>query len=352
MKPWRVIAIIPPGLEDLAILELKALGVEAAFENFGQLGLIAHPDLLFRLHNLARIPSRFLVEIGRFQAKHFKEFRKKLETLPLKNYLTPGQAQFKITCRHCKLYHTGAIEEAARLALEAPEVTGTTVHILGQDDEFLISIDASGEHLHRRGILEHRGEAPLRENLAAGMVRSLPNPELFWDPFCGSGTLPLESLLQGSSIPIGRYRSFGFESWPCTNLERYRTKLAELEELVKPCPWKILGSDCDDRVLEAANHNFTKAKLVDQIELFQADVREINLSSLGSNSRSIISNPPYNERLFQGKCVLKSIKTWAGQRPAWKIALLLPSMQAGIQGEILLRFKNGGKPVSLRLLTK
>ena len=210
MKPWNIIAVIPPGLEILAIAELKSLGVESRSESWGQVNFIAHPDLLFRLHNLARIPSRFLVEIGRITAKHFKEFRKDLERLPLKDYIVPPHAQFKINCTHCKLFHTGAIEEAARLALDCPTEGGTTLHILGLDDTFIISVDASGEHLYRRGILEHRGEAPLRENLAAAMVRAVPSESTFWDPFCGSGTLPLERLLQGSSIPIGRLRSFDF----------------------------------------------------------------------------------------------------------------------------------------------
>ena len=353
MKPWTIHAIVPPGLEELAQEELSELGFKSKVEP-GHLVLGAHPDGLYRLNHLARIPSRFLVVVGSFRATHFVEFKKKITALPLAPFMEGRGLSFSISCQHCKLFHTGAIEEAALRAFDLPsDPNGVGLYLRGKDDVFSVSVDSSGEHLHRRGILLHRGEAPLRENLAAAIVRAgtsfsrgVEDALAFWDPCCGSGTLLVEKLLLEQRIPLGRFRSFSFEQWPSLDLDRYKATKEKMEAEVKPWKGKILGSDVDAKVLDAAKFNLEKAGLLNSVELFKADMSQVDRSPFPSRC-AIVSNPPYSERLKRGKEVLRTFKSWVKSSPDWRVFVLLPSSQRDQGRRSLLSFRNGGRPVEL-----
>lgn len=355
MKPWRVDAIVPPGLEPLAQEELSELGVQSQLGQ-GRLSLVAHPDALMRLNVLALIPSRFLVVVGSFRATHFVEFKKKLLKAGLEQFLSSSTVEFKITCKHCKLYHTGAIEEAAVAALNVkPKASllkgevhepALRLFIRGEDDTFSISIDSSGEHLHRRGILLHRGEAPLRENLAAALVRlgRFSQPEL-WDPCCGSGTLLVENYLLETHTPLFQFRSYAFEHWACFDEDRYDKLKEKCLEAQKTCQTRMMASDIDAKVLEAAKSNFERLGCLNDVEVFKADLQHTSTEKFPAKLQ-VLCNPPYGERLARGKSVLKVMKSWAQSHSDWQVRVLLPSSQRD-QGRSLLSFRNGGKPVEL-----
>lgn len=354
MKPWTIHAIVPPGLEELAQEELSELGFKSQIQP-GHLVLGAHADGLFRLNHLARIPSRFLVVVGSFRATHFVEFKKKLLTLPLTPFIEGKGLSFSISCQHCRLFHTGAIEEAALRAFGlSADPQGIGLYLRGKDDVFSVSVDSSGEHLHRRGILLHRGEAPLRENLAAAMVRAgsssflqdSESPKSFWDPCCGSGTLLVEKLLLEKKIPIGRFRSFSFESWPSLDLDRYKKTKEKMEDQVKTWEGQVFGSDIDAKVLEAAKFNLESAGLMESVQLFKADMSHVDRSRLPSVC-DIVSNPPYGERLKRSKEAMRTFKAWPKQNPDWRVSVLLPSSQRDQGRRSLLSFRNGGRPVEL-----
>ena len=351
MKPWNITAIVPPGLEELASSELKALGVTNTNVAPGFITFAGHPDRLVHLHHLARLPSRFLVQLGQFKAKSFGEFRRKCGLLKLESFLGTGEKPgFHSTTRHCKLHHTGALEEAALRAWglgEGPEGQ-QTIYIRGEDDVFMLSIDASGDHLHKRGVLTRRGAAPLRENLAAAMVSSIANDRDFWDPFCGSGTLLLERWLHQTAYPIGTFRTFAHQQWSCMNQQRLWDILESLKAKAKVCQSRIIGSDSDQTMIAACEANLaTLPKGFGAFELHHHAVGSDEPNFLRAGALSIISNPPYNERLRQQSCDLGHLVKWCRSRENSDCGLLLPKAKKSWNMRPVIRFRNGGIPVQL-----
>jgi putative N6-adenine-specific DNA methylase len=352
MKPWSITAIVPPGLEELASSELIELGVTNIKISPGFITFSGHPDRLVCLHHLARIPSRFLVQLGQFKAKSFGEFRRKCGLLKLEAFLGTGaKPGFHSTTRHCKLHHTGALEEAALRAwdMEGEAEGQQTIYIRGEDDLFMLSIDASGDHLHKRGVLTRRGLAPLRENLAAAMVRTIGDDCDFWDPFCGSGTLLLERWLQQTAYPIGAFRGFAHQHWPCMYQQRLSDILEALKAKARICRSQIHGSDSDEAMISACKENLATLPL---------DLGDFNINHhvVGTNNEpnflrpgalSIVSNPPYNQRLRQHACDLGGLVEWSRNRDNTDCGLLLPKAKRSWSMSPLIGFRNGGIPVKL-----
>ena len=212
MKPFKIFAVVLPGLEKYAEIELIQLGIKKTIAIRGGVEFACHPRKLYYLNNFARIPTRFLVRLGSFTAKSFSEFESKFLKFDLNSYLTSNAIEMKVSCQHCKLYHTGAIIERVHRYLKKPIIKDASgkdsqkLYINGKDDEFTISIDSSGENLHKRGVMKYRGKAPLRETIAAAMLQAAQVENDLWDPMCGSGTLPIEYYLKKSLVPIGMTR--------------------------------------------------------------------------------------------------------------------------------------------------
>jgi putative N6-adenine-specific DNA methylase len=360
LKPWTVHAIVPLGLETEAHEELLSLGVKNEIMP-GHLSCAIHPDALIRLNELSRIPSRFLVIVGSFKATHFSEFKKKFAKIDFSPFLNQNSLEFKVHCKHCKLYHSGAIEERAKAVLEHGPWSSNdhgaqsmSIHIKGQDDEFTISVDSSGDHLYKRGILKHRGEAPIRENLAAAMINKIPKGENLWDPCCGSGTLLAEKILLETKLPLHLFRRFAFETWPSIPQSRLLNLRDQLLQNVQAWDGTVTGSDLDPKVLEAAQFNLEHLSKVMgehaldvqfKVQLCVHDIAEHEMEYFENGiSRHVISNPPYNERLQRGQGVLPSFQNISQHA---NVFILLPRAQAPQKAKSYLQFKNGGKSVGL-----
>ena len=273
MKPNRIVIIVPPGLEDLAMEECQELGLSKIEKHPGWLVTYGHDRWVHRLNNLARLPSRVLIELTSFKANSFSEFEAKLNKAKLGAIFQDRSIALKISVKHCRLYHTGAIEERILRFLGRPgSVKGDescmSLFVRGEDDVFTLSLDSTGDHLHRRGLALHRGVAPLRENLAAALVREASPSGAVWDPTCGSGTLILETILRDTRWPLNRFRKFAFEQWPTHQASRYQTDLEEMEKEVKPLKRKILASDLEEKELDGCRANLERAGCLDQVEAF------------------------------------------------------------------------------------
>lgn len=346
MKPHRITIIVPPGLEALAAEECRGLGLSEVEEHTGWLVTHGHDRWIHRLNNLARIPSRILVELASFRASSFSELVAKVQKARIDKFLGENSINLKISVSHCRLYHTGAIEERILRALGKEKVTekdspALELYVRGEDDEFTLSLDSSGDHLHRRGVALHRGAAPLRENLAAALVQKVSPKGAVWDPTCGSGTILLETILGDTGYPLNRFRSFAFEKWPQHNQQRYQADLEKMEEEVKPLSRRLLASDIDSKELEACRSNLERLGALDKVEVFQGDVSSLDPKDHLCEG-SVLSNPPYGQRIGPGDDLMKHFVRWVGEYPKLGVHMVLPRGKdlSGFQRG--LRFRNGG----------
>jgi putative N6-adenine-specific DNA methylase len=345
LKPWDIFISVQPGLEELAKAECEELGLKITSTQTGGLNCTNHPRKLYQIIPYLRIPTKVLVRCGSFYAKHFAQFEKEFNKLDFSAFLSEHPVQAKVECHHCALYHKGAIEERIIKFLNNQrkinsELPTQTIYCRGKDNHFTFSLDASGELLHKRGLLTKRGEAPLRETLAAAMVRAIQPQSHIWDPFCGSGTLLLESYLYHCPTTVSPYRTFAFQSWPNFSKD---LKAAEQLELNQQSGFHYYGSDIQQDTLDLAASN---AKNLDgfDLELQQKDFHQAHPKEFGDGPLCILTNPPYGERLPFQK-LHQQLKKWKSECPNCRILALLPASKSLPNTKTHFKVKNGGLPV-------
>ncbi len=218
--PLTLFFAAPPGLEAMLVEEVKALGFQSAEPTGG--GVLAQGDWpsLWRAHLLLRGAARVLVRIGEFHAPHLAQLDKRARKLPWAAFLRPDvTVKVEATTKKSRIYHSGAaaqrIERAISEELGAPidKEASLTVMVRLEDDLCTISLDTSGELLHKRGHRVAVGKAPLRESMAALMLRACgyDGAEPVIDPMCGAGTFVLEAADIAAGLAPGRDRRFAFE---------------------------------------------------------------------------------------------------------------------------------------------
>lgn len=207
-----------PGLESALEAELRELGMAGAVEPGGVV-LEADLETVALLGLRLATASRVLVTVGRFRASALAELERKAGGLPWDRFL-PGDHDptFRVTCRKSRLYHTGAVAERLTRgagrdpSTPSPHTTPFVVRIVR--DRVVVRADASGVHLHRRGYRRATARAPIRETLAAGILRLAEwSPESpLVDPLCGSGTFVVEAALRACRRAPGENRTFALEA--------------------------------------------------------------------------------------------------------------------------------------------
>ncbi len=338
--------------------ELAALGaagtiVAGGVELEGDLATVA------RLNLRLQTASRVLVRLGELHARDFARLRRGAAELPWETVL-PGDAEpdFAITTHRCRLFHTGAIAERLRGAIEdrlGPRGTGggapARFIVRGQDDRFLVSADSSGELLHRRGYRLDAAPAPLRETLAAGVLRLAgytPETPLV-DPTCGSGTFVIEAGLLATGRPPGAGRDFAFQAWPGCTPDLLEAILAEVPTRSAPAP--LLGADLDAGAVENARRNAARAGIA--ATFVHGDAARLELPE--GPAGLIVSNPPYGRRLRAAEAVYRALAALLGRRPGWRLAVLTPDARlARLCGrpERVIPLQNGGLRVGLFLFSR
>ncbi len=287
-----------------------------------------------------RCADRVFLVMGSFPARTFEELFQGVRALDWASLL-PRDAHFPVarakshnsalfSLRDIQSVGKKAIVEAMRRSYGCSwfDETGAdfAVEIALKDDVATVAIDTSGSGLHRRGYRPITGEAPLRETLAAAMVKiaryrgDIP----LIDPMCGTGTICLEAAMQACNIAPGLSRSFACEKWPLYQNDIWRTLRAQARDVQrrgKNAP--IMGSDIDARAVETARRHAQMAGLTDCIRFSCADVRDLpRRDDVGL----VLCNPPYGERLLDQK----SAKLLAGEMgktlrmriPQWRVGVL------------------------------
>jgi len=368
-----IAVVCTPGLEFTTRHELKSLGVTfpPADKTRPESGLIefsCDAGTLYSLNYHLRTASRVLVRLGEFNAAAFSELRKKASRLPWKNYLHAGESiNVRVTTHQSKLYHKKGISERVAGAISDALGKETKLVSADQDDETgeapmvvvrlihnfcSISIDSSGAHLHRRGYRLHIAKAPLRENLAASLLiaSGWPGNRSLVDPFCGSGTIPIEAAMIAAGLPPGRNRTFAFQQWPVFEQKTWNQVLnSRVVAATAEFPM-IAGSDRDAGAIKASQANAERAGVGAMIEW---KCRSISDLELPSSPGWIVTNPPYGERI-QGGPDLRNLyarmgSVWRQHGNLWHIHLLTSSPkwsgQLGMPSTLSARFNNGGIPV-------
>ncbi|MBD2099429.1 class I SAM-dependent RNA methyltransferase [Leptolyngbya sp. FACHB-261] len=305
-------ATVARGLEALAAQELEQLGAHSVEPGFCGAAFEGDLTLLYRVNLWARLPFRILMKLHEFPCHDAKDLYRGIQTLDWSKYLTPDLTlAVNATGKNEQLNHThftalqvkNAIVdqqqenfgERSDVETQEPDVQ-INVHI--DRDLCTVSLDSSGNSLHRRGYRPAVGAAPLKESLAAALIQlSGWQPEqMFYDPLCGSGTLPLEASLKALNIAPGLFRErFGFETWPGFDSSLLEQLIQEAEANQRDTlPAPIWGSDGDEAVIDQAITNAEKCGVSDHVWFSQIDLAEVVAPA---NSGVLFCNPPYGERL-------------------------------------------------------
>lgn len=365
-------AIAAPGLEPVLAEELNELSIPATaiaggVEWRGSESSIAIANLW------SRIASRVVVRIGSFRARTFFELERHAKKIEWERYLAPGTAvRFRVTCRKSRLYHSDAVAQRFQEAVTR-KLGGAIVVADGGDEDdaaatsqlFIVrfdrdmctvSADTSGALLHRRRYRQAVAKAPLRETLAAAVLRGAGwnGRSPLVDPMCGSGTLPIEAAMIARRIPPGLNREFAFLAWPNADRARWKWLLEHARaQILNTSPTRIAGSDRDAGAIEASRANAERAGVAGDIQFAVHSLSDAQ--PIGKGEGVVAINPPYGERLGDTEGV-RNLYAQIGHLAranfqGWTVAMLSPDKalesQTRLPFDERLRTSNGGIPVRL-----
>ena len=330
-------AAVPRGAEEVAALELEALGISGVRSSKGGVAFVTNRAGLYRANLWLRTASRVLAQLAVFPCANPAELYAGVHAITWLELITPDMT-LAVDCslRDSALTHSGFVALKTKDAIvdrireecgSRPNVNTATpdvrVNVHLHKNVCTVSLDSSGESLDRRGYRLERNEAPLRETLAAAIVAltgwdgSIP----LVDPMCGSGTIPVEAALLAARIPPGLQRSFGFQSWLDFDGRLWEQLLKEAESGIKKLPVGLItGYDQDSRALVLATRNAAKAGFEGQLNFFHA---ALEVFQPEGDKGVVIINPPYGMRMGEeedlrelycqiGDIMKKRCRGWTG----------------------------------------
>lgn len=338
MQKVRLLATAAMGLESVVASEVRELGYETQVEN-GKVMFDAPISAIPRCNLWLRTADRVKIIIGEFKAETFDELFEGTKSLNWENYISED-GQFPVSGKSvksklysvpdCQAITKKAIAERLKLkygmASNMPE-TGPLykVEVSILKDKVTLTLDTSGAGLHKRGYRVGQGEAPLKETLAAALIL-LTNWKAdypFIDPFCGSGTIPIEAALIGQNIAPGFNREFASEEWSFIRNKYWDEALIEAEDLANyDQKLEITGSDISHKLINIANENAIEAGLSDLITWKQMQVSDLTIKS---ENGYLISNPPYGERLSdreEVKEMYRDLGKVMNEYPSWSVYII------------------------------
>jgi putative N6-adenine-specific DNA methylase len=370
---YDLFAVCQPGLEKIVADELRSLGIANPQPVLGGVefrGFLTH---LYRVNLWSRTTERVLLRLREFRADSFRELHHKAARTAWEEFLTPGcEVSIRTTCHKSILMHTGGVTErivhGISDRLKQPSKLVTTdeenksarsnfIVVRVVDDRCQISLDTSGALLHFRGYRQATAKAPLRETLAAAMILSSgwTTDRSLLDPFCGSGTIPIEAALIARHLAPGRRRSFAFMEWQKFDRAEWDTLLEQADRAaLDHIPASIQGSDRDAGAIEASCANADRAGVLNDIEFSQRAMSAIEPSGVGD----VITNPPYGQRVGGAEAHgdVRNLYAQLGKAlrakcAGWRVAMLSSDVHweyaTGLKFQPIARFNNGGIKVRL-----
>lgn len=316
------------GIEAVVKREIQSLGYNIESVDDGRITFIGDEGAICRSNLWIRSGERVLLEVGQFEAKTFDELFEAIKKLPWENFI-PEDGKFwvsKASSIKSELFSPSDIQSIVKKAIVErlkkiykvewfkEEGAEFPMRVFIKKNIVSIGLDTSGASLHKRGYRQYSGIAPIRESLAAGIIKLSPwnKDRVFADPFCGSGTFPIEAAMIGANIAPGLNRSFIAENWK----ELIPSKLwidavNEAKDLQdESVELNIQAFDMDYQILKIAREN-AKIAGVDKYIHFQE--REMQRFTSNKKCGVIVTNPPYGERLEDRDKVIKLYKDMGEQ---------------------------------------
>ena len=340
MNRMELVAPCHFGLEAVLKREIQDLGYEITQVEDGKVTFCGDEEAVCRANIFLRTAERVLLKVGKLKAVTFDELFEKIKELPWEEYI-PSDGKFwvaKASSVKSRLFSPSDIQSIVKKAIVErlkdvyhmewfPE-TGAEypIRVSFMKDEALVCLDTTGLSLHKRGYRTMVSKAPIKETLAAALILLTPwkKDRILVDPFCGSGTFPIEAAMIAANIAPGMNRSFTAEKWTNVLGRKYWYEAVdEANDLVHDdIETDIQGYDIDGEIIRAARQN-AKAAGVDHLIHFQQ--RPLAQLSHPKKYGFLISNPPYGERLEE-KSKLPELYTEIGERfrglDSWSMYLI------------------------------
>ena len=311
--------VCPLGLETVCANELRALGLKPKKPGPGLVPVSMTTRQLYAANLWLRTASRILVRLRRFKATDWPHLQDRMAEVDLSDLLAEGVAPaFRVSSTRSQLFHTDAIAQRLHQVVGPPSIdpeqTVQPFVVRIDDDVVTLSIDTTGEPLHRRPWRTAAGPSPLRPTLAAGLLAlaewDATTP--LADPFCGTGTIAIEAALIAAHRPPSERREFSFHHWPAYEGGTWASVTGEAKKKAQDAPDQlppIIGSDRSAGAIEAATVNAANAGIT--VELTKKVVAHL---SGASGPGLVATNPPYGVRSGNKSQAATSQKHSTGQR--------------------------------------
>ena len=340
MRKFELIAPCHFGLEAVLKKEIIDLGYDVTLVEDGRITFFGDEEAVSRANVFLRSAERILIKVGSFHAETFEELFQGTRSLPWEEFI-PSDGKFwvaKAASVKSKLFSPSDIQSIMKKAMVERlkgvyhvswfEEDGAPfpVRVFLMKDEVTVGLDTTVESLHKRGYRKLTAKAPIAENLAASLIMLTPwrGDRILVDPFCGSGTFPIEAAMMAASMAPGMNRSFTAEEWPSVVGKRnWYDAVDEAREMVDlQIETDIQGYDIDDAMVSIAREN---AKLAGVDKLIHFQRRPLSQLSHPKKYGFLITNPPYGERLEE-KSALPALYKEIGERYAsldsWSMYLI------------------------------
>ena len=327
-KVYELIAPCHFGLEAVLKKEILDLGYEISQVEDGKVTFLGDAEAICRANIFLRTTERILLKVGSFKAVTFEELFQGTKALPWEKYI-PQDGRFwvkKANSIKSKLFSPSDIQSIMKKAMVERMKQGYGVSVIpetGADypvrvslykDIVTVALDTTGESLHKRGYRKLTSKAPIEETLAAALIMLTPwnKDRILVDPFCGSGTFPIEAAMMAANMAPGMNRSFLSEDWKQIIPRKcWYEAMDEAQEMVDDTvSVDIQGYDLDPEVIKAARANAELAGVAHMIHFQQRPVAEL---SHPKKYGFVITNPPYGERI-EDKKNLPALYTQIGER--------------------------------------
>lgn len=312
MSQYEYVAPCHFGLEAVLKKEVQDLGYNIVSVEDGRVTFAGEEDAMCRANFFLRTTERVLIKVAKFKAETFEELFEKTKELPWEQFI-PVDGKFwiaKATSIKSKLFSPSDIQSIMKKAIVERlkqkykvnwfEENGNSypIRVTFMKDEITIGIDTTGESLHKRGYRKLISKAPITETLAAALILLTPwnKDRILVDPFCGSGTIPIEAAMIGANIAPGMNRSFLAENWKnlVSKKSWYQANEEANDKILHNIEMNIQGYDIDGEIIKAARENAKLAGVEQYIHFQQRAIKDLKSPK---KYGFIITNPPYGERL-------------------------------------------------------